>query len=618
MKIIDVDSFAGGGGASLGIEMALGKSVDIAINHDPQAIEMHSKNHPWCKHYEQDIWAVDPKKAVNGAKVRLAWFSPDCTHFSKAKGGKPRDNKSRGLAWVVVDWAKAVKPQIIMLENVEEFEHWGPLLDDGQPDPSQRGSDFRRWVAALEAENYRVEWRLLKAHEYGVPTSRKRLYLIARRDGKPIVWPAPTHGPGLLPYRTAAECIDFSLPCPSIFLTKEEAKKYGVKRPLADATMARLAYGTWKYVVTAAKPFIVPVTHGGDGASRVHSIDDPMRTVTGANRGELAVAVPSLIQTSYGERVGQTPRALDIQAPLGTVVAGGVKHSLVMAWLAKHNTGVIGQTLEKPMGTVTSIDHHSLVTAQLGPNAGKVHAFLSKYYGEGVGQDLRFPLHTIRTKDCFALVTAQGWPIEDIGMRMLTPRELFRAQGFPDGYLIGGMTKEDQVSLAGNSVAPQMAEMLVRANLEEECAMAYRYKTVKINGKTKLLHRHLMEQKLGRKLLTTEHVHHKDGNPWNNDIANLDLMDGADHQKHHKQKYPYTKICEYCKKEFTPHPTKRLRAKACTPACGHKLTWAKRKGLLPATSPLVIEQRVLPERYASKVECANCGANDHLGKDCAA
>lgn len=306
-----VDNFAGGGGASLGIELALGRSPDIAVNHDPEAVSMHERNHPTTRHLLGDVWDVDPVAACGGRPVGLAWFSPDCTHHSKAKGGKPRSAKRRALAWVVVRWARAVKPRIICLENVEEFADWGPLLSDGTPCPRRRGLTFRVWLGKLKAAGYDVEMRELRACDYGAPTSRKRLFVIARRDGQPIVWPAPSHGRGLAPYRAAAECIQWLLPCPSIFERP---------RPLAEATQRRIARGIQRFVLDAREPFVV-----NDYA-------------------------PTLIQTGYGEREGQAPRSLDLHAPLGTVVAGGAKHALGAAFIAK-------QTLEDFAEAIRAGEH---------------------------------------------------------------------------------------------------------------------------------------------------------------------------------------------------------------------------------------------------------------------
>jgi len=529
-----VDLFAGGGGASTGIEQAIGRHVDIAVNHDPEAVSLHERNHPQTKHFTCDVFEVQPQQVTSGQPVGLLWASPDCKHFSKAKGGKPVSKKIRGLAWVVVDWARAVRPRIICLENVEEFQTWGPLGDDDRPCPLRKGETFREWKAALEAEGYVVDSRELRACDYGTPTIRKRFFLVARCDGEPIAWPEPTHGkPGTLPvkakklkpWRTAAECIDWSIPCPSIF----ERKK-----PLADATLRRVAKGVMRYVVEAAEPFIVSVTH--QGGDRIEPIGEPMRTVTGAQRGEKALIVPTLVQTGYGERPGQAPRVPGLDKPLGTAV-DGQKHALVAAFLAKHNTGVVGSDLEDPIGTVTSSDHHSLVAATLvhyhadkrdadvrasdprdplktqttmnrhalvtsnlvklrgtstaqaadeplhtisaqGTHFAEVRAFLLKYYGTDQDPQLREPLHTVTTKDRFALVTVAGedYAIVDIGLRMLTPRELYRAQGFPDAYEIEAgadgapLTKTAQVRMCGNSVPPPMSRAIVGANYRDSGA----------------------------------------------------------------------------------------------------------------------------------------------------
>lgn len=464
---IAVDNFAGGGGASLGIRWAIGRDPDIAINHDPEAIAMHTANHPSTQHLCEDVWAVDPVEVCGGRRVGLAWFSPDCTHHSKAKGGKPRSKKLRALAWVVVRWARAVKPRVIILENVEEFADWGPLDNEGQPVAAKRGLTFRIWLGKLKAAGYDVEMRELRACDFGAPTTRKRLFIIARCDGRPIVWPDATHGPRRpLPYRTAAECIDWSLPCPSIF---------GRKKELAEKTLARIARGIMKYVVDSPEPFVIPLTHAGD--LRTHSIREPFRTITAANRGELALITPTLIQTGYGERVGQSPRSLDIREPLGTVVAGGAKHALVACFLARHYGGHenSGGSLAHPMSTITTKDHHALVTAQLAPpRTDTVRAFLTKFYGTNVGQQVQLPLGTITAGgQKFGLVYVAGEPheISDIGMRMLAPRELFRAQGFDDSYLIDPvfkgkpLTKTAQIHMGGNSVSPVMSRALVSSNL---------------------------------------------------------------------------------------------------------------------------------------------------------
>lgn len=444
MRELIIDSFAGGGGASTGIEWALGRSPDIAINHSPEAIAMHALNHPATKHYCEDVWRVDPVEATAGRPVGLAWFSPDCTHFSKAKGGKPRSKKIRGLAWVVYRWARAVRPRVICLENVEEFADWGPLLDDGRPCQLRRGLTFRRWWRQLQNLGYEIDARELRACDYGAPTSRKRLFVIARCDGLPIVWPDATHGPGLQPYRTAAECIDFGLDCPSIF---------GRKKALADATLRRIAHGVMRYVVNARQPYLVlSIDHQSSGADGgLRSAADPLTTIT--SKARHALIAPTLIQTGYGERDGQAPRVPGLDKPLGTVVGTG-KHAVVAAFLAKHYGGVVGQQLQQTLGTITARDHHSLVMA-----------FLLKYYGTDQDPRLTDPLHTITSRDRFGLVTVQGEPhyIADIGMRMLQPAELFKAQGFPDDVRLLG-TKTSQVALCGNSVSPPVAAAIVRAN----------------------------------------------------------------------------------------------------------------------------------------------------------
>lgn len=493
-----IDLFAGGGGASTGIEQAIGRHVDIAVNHDATAVSVHQVNHPQTQHFVSDVFEVDPLVVTDGRPVGLLWASPDCKHFSKAKGGKPVSKRVRGLAWVVVKWAKLARPRIICLENVEEFQTWGPLGADGRPCPDRKGSTFARWKRQLESLGYKVEHRELRACDYGAPTIRKRLFLVARCDGQPIVWPRATHaqapakGSGLKPWRTAAECIDWSLPAPSIF---------DRERPLADATLRRIAHGVMRYVVNAARPFIAPVTHQGD--NRVHSIDEPLRTITTAQRGEFALVSPSLATIGYGERPGQAPRVQDINRSLGTVV-GERKHAVVAAFLAKHYTGVVGSDLADPIGTVTSVDHHSVVASHLthfytsntrggegdfdkplktvtagGQHHAAVYAFLSAYYGSDQDTPLDDPMHTVTTKGRFSLVMVDGQPyaIADIGMRMLQPRELFRAQGFPESYVFDrgsdgrSVTKGDQIRLCGNSVCPPLAAAIVRSNYVERAAL---------------------------------------------------------------------------------------------------------------------------------------------------
>lgn len=619
-----VDNFAGGGGASTGLERAFGRPVDVAINHDSEALAMHAANHPHTAHYCESVFDVDPIAITGNQPVALVWLSPDCKHFSKAKGGKPVSKKIRGLAWIALRWAAKVKPRVIMLENVEEFQTWGPLAADGKPCPKNRGRTFRSFVNALKRQGYTVEHRELRACDYGAPTIRKRLFLVARRDHLPIVWPTPTHGDPksaavragkLLPWRTAADCIDWSLPCPSIF---ERSK------PLKDATLRRVAKGIMKFVVDSPNPFIVKfqenstgqtldeplhtvmagaprfglisptlmhVTHhGGD---RTASVDAPLATVTGAHRGEQAlvtahitkfransvgsaadaplhtvtaggdcarpagaahamgivaatlvkqnfgetpcqdVATPlhtittqgnkfgvvsaTLIQTGYGEREGQEPRVPGLDKPLGTAVAGGVKHAVVSAFLAKHYGGVVGTGVDVPTGTITTSDHHSVVTAQLvgcGGRAGQsrprdaseplatvtskadtsvVTSHLVKLRNNQFGQDVREPMPTLTAggghvgevrallqkyhgPDALGVVMIGGeqYAIVDIGMRMLQPHELKLAQGFPASYVINPvvngkpLSKSSQVRMIGNSVCPDVATALIRANFAHE------------------------------------------------------------------------------------------------------------------------------------------------------
>lgn len=482
-----VDNFAGGGGASTGIEAALGRPVDIAINHDAAAIAMHKANHPETKHYQEDIWQVDPREAAGGRPVGLLWASPDCTHFSRAKGTQPRKKEIRALAWVVIRWAETVRPRVILLENVEEFQTWGPLGEDGRPDPAQLGTDFRAWLAKLTDLGYQVAFKSLVAADFGSPTTRRRLFLIARCDGGPLVFPEPTHGKGrAFAWRPASEVIDWSLPCPSIFERT---------RPLAEATMKRIAAGIKRFVIESADPFVIPLTHQGD--SRVHSIQDPFRTITAANRGELALVNP-FISTYYGQSVGRpsteplgtvtgcihhalvepfighystitgaglregcgagTFRGQSLRTSLGTVCATNDKH-LVCPVILKHYGGVVGHRCDKSLGTVTAKDHHALATAAL------------KFYGgRGVTSTPRSDL---------VMVCGEAYQIVDIGMRMLQPHELFAAQGFPADYDITcestwgkPLTKTDQTALAGNSVCPDVARALVAANLFGERSAA--------------------------------------------------------------------------------------------------------------------------------------------------
>ena len=490
-----VDNFAGGGGASTGIEMATGYSVDIAINHDPEAIRMHKANHPYSKHYCEDVWQVDPVKACNGHPVGLAWFSPDCKHFSKAKGGKPKDKKIRGLAWVACRWAGLVRPRVIMLENVGEFKTWGPLNRRHHPIKAKQGKIFEKFVQQLTDLGYDVQFKELIAADYGAPTMRKRFFMIARCDSKPIVWPEPTHAPadseavkaGLLkPYVGAYTRLDFSLPCPSIFDTSEEIKeKYGIRavRPLAPNTMKRIARGLKKFVLENSEPFIVQVNHSGAKSDYCKStkltpylsvnrenhfgsdLREPVHTITGNNQHMLMT--PTLIQyhseTAQGEVRGQT-----IKDPIMTV-DGTNRYGLVTSFLSKFYKTGIGQDIREPLGTVTANAG--------GGHFGEVRAFLIKYYGTGTGQDVKEPLDTVTAQDRFGLVTINGtdYQIVDIGLRMLEPRELYGCQGFPDDYIIDrdytGKTypRSEQVRRCGNAVCPPLPAALVRANLPELC-----------------------------------------------------------------------------------------------------------------------------------------------------
>lgn len=520
-----VDLFAGGGGASVGLEAALGRPVDIAINHDPVALAVHKANHPHTRHLEADIWEVRPLQATRGRPVDVLWASPDCTHFSVAKGGKPRAQNIRSLAWVVVRWARDVRPTLIFLENVAEFRGWGPLDAEGRPIKARMGETFHRWRRQLEKLGYQVDHRVLDASLFGAPTRRRRLFLVARCDGQPIAWPEPTHGPGRLPLHTAAECLDWSLPCRSIFERK---------RPLAEKTLWRIAQGIRRFVLENPRPFIVgvggragqadptpadapvgtitakndralvtpfvaKVNHGvgqrtGRREHREHSVREPLTTVTANGRGHALVA-PTLVQTGYGEREGQAARVPGLDKPLGTVVAGGQKHALDASFLAKHFGGVVGQPVEQPASTITAKDHHGLAAATLvklrgnnhgadpqepmptvsaqGNHIAEVRAFLTAYhasdYAGGYGQAVSEPTRTLTTKHRLGLVTVEGadYQIVDIGMRMLEPHELLAAQfgRFTAAFdLSAAATKTAKVQLIGNSVCPEVVVPLVRAN----------------------------------------------------------------------------------------------------------------------------------------------------------
>lgn len=407
-----VDGFAGGGGASTGIAQAIGRDVDIAINHSPSAIAIHKANHPGTEHYCQDIRIVWPSAATRMRPVAGAWFSPDCKEHSKAKGGPLKDRNIRQLPWEILPWLQETRPTVCYIENVEEMRMWGPLDADGHVIKELRGTEFKRWIAAIRRLGYRVEKRELRACDYGAPTSRKRLYIVMRCDGLPIVWPKPTHGkpgsPGvrsgrLLPYRTAAECIDWSIPCPSIF---------DRKRPLKDATHRRIAHGVIRYVVNATKPFIVPVTH--QGSVRVHDIDDPFRTITGANRGELALGNVQLaphVTKFHGTGVGSS-----MESPMPTVTANGVPTrpagatplGMVGAALAPlisyGQHGGANRPVDAPMHTIAASkkDTNSVIAAAIAPLQNG-----ERRPGERPRQRaLRDPFSTIATGSKFSAIAA--------------------------------------------------------------------------------------------------------------------------------------------------------------------------------------------------------------------
>ncbi|MBG3875556.1 DNA cytosine methyltransferase [Desulfovibrio oxamicus] len=621
---IVVDLFAGGGGASLGIEMA-GFKVDAAVNHNPMAVAIHRANHPHTEHFTQDVFSVSPRWITRGRRVGLLWASPDCTDHSKAKGGVPiRNAKRRELARVITDkWIPDLKPsgchpRVIWMENVEEFQDWGPLDSKGCIISTMRGASFKKFCRDLRRHGYRVEFRELRASHFGVPTIRKRLYLCARRDGMPIVWPQPTHGDPkssdvqsgrLKPWRTAAEIIDWSVPCPSIFDTSEEIMaKHGLRarRPLKENTLRRVAKGIQRYVIDAADPFVVDLSHTKSDGSYdcfrgcgpndplptitqspgmavcapvmvtntsghapsaadapvptittggqqmvcapflqhvqhasapcgVMPADEPMRTITAQPKGGSMALVATHIQRQFGNSVGHA-----CDSPVHTIMPGGDGKTQLCAAILKHYGGVVGHDARQPLGTVTTTDHNSVVTACIvgagGPayggkpapvdvplgsvltenhravaickmrgenvghpadeplhtvSAGGTHHAVSSclltYYGTDQDTRIEEPLPTVVTRDRFALVQAflseyaPGdilpyvridsviYVITDIGLRMLTPRELARAQGFPDSYIIDfvdgkRVKKEDQVAMIGNSVCPGMAAALVAAN----------------------------------------------------------------------------------------------------------------------------------------------------------
>lgn len=577
---IIVDSFAGGGGASTGIELALGRIVNAAINHDPAAIRMHEANHPYTEHYQASVWDVDPETVCRGRPVALAWFSPDCKHFSKAKGAALVDRKIRGLAWIALRWAAKVRPRVIILENVEEFQTWGPVRK-GKPVKKLAGTTFQKFVGQLRELGYTVEWRELVAADYGAPTTRRRLVLIARCDGRAIVWPERTHAPRdsaevhsgkLLPWRSAAEIIDWSLPCPSIFSTKDEIhERYGISavRPLADNTMRRIIRGVDKFTIKSGAPFIVDCNHSGGG--HVTDSQEPCKTITAKHTGGICRPILApLTMTNTSNSVGAPA-----SAPMNTVrTGGGGGQVLVTASLM-----CIGQTgggnrirsLHEPAPTTVSkqeaclvapslIQYHTektesaraagldkpICTVDAANRYGLTCANLVEYYGGGRPLDVQSPMHTVTSHDREAVVaahvvkykrdevgtrpseplptqTAGGvfgcckavlckigtserlhyWPqirdllnrycgyalgtddllllsiggvlyyIADIGLRMLSPRELYNAMGFPLDYIIDHdadgkpYPKTQQVARCGNAVCPPMAAAVVAANLPE-------------------------------------------------------------------------------------------------------------------------------------------------------
>lgn len=465
-----IDNFAGGGGTSTGLESYFKRPVDVAINHDPKALAMHRINHPATKHYCESVWDIDPIAVTGNQPVGLVWLSPDCKHFSKAKGSKPVEKKIRGLAWVALRWAAKSRPRVIILENVEEFKTWGGLDIEGRPCPKQKGRTFNSFVNALIRQGYQVDYRELRACDFGSPTIRKRFFLIARRDGLKIKWPEPTHGQpdsiqvkkGLLkPWRTAAECIDWSLDCPSIFTRK---------RPLAPATLERIAGGLKKFVFNNQKPFVVkgvaPVLTECANASNKRSmpIDEPLRTICAQTKGGHHALISAFLAKNYTGVIGS-----ELSKPVHTITAKD-HNSLVISHLSKMKNGCIGQDLEDPMHTLTTVNQFA-----------EVRAFLTAFYGsETPDNSGGSTLRTIPIRDRFGLITIgnQDYEISDIGFRMLQPVELFKAQGFPESYIFThgtdehgqqiALTKTEQTRMVGNSVCPQLARALVEANFSHE------------------------------------------------------------------------------------------------------------------------------------------------------
>jgi DNA (cytosine-5)-methyltransferase 1 len=507
-----VDGFAGGGGASTGIEIALGRQVDIAINHDPDAILMHKTNHPDTIHLQESIWDVKPLEATKGRHVGLLWMSPDCKHFSKAKGGKPKDKNIRALPWAIVMWAKEVRPDVIIAENVEEIQTWGPLDKDGYPIPEKKGQTFNLFIENLRRLGYEVQWRELIAADYGAPTTRKRWYMIARCDGKPIVWPEPTHSKtgknGLEKWVPVSTCLDFNDLGQSIF---------GRKKPLAENTMKRIARGIDKFVFNNPEPFIVPIGYGErEGQSpRVNSINDPVGTIVSSGKHYLCTPVMAQIgQTGFSE-----DRSRSLEQPLSTIVTkqehclvspiliqyhsetahdhvrgqsveepimtidASPRYAIASSFLTKFYKTGIGQVVTEPLHTITTSPGHfgevkilmverEDVRSEFREKCNQVTSFIIEYYGQGGAHSIDEPLHTVVTKDRFALVTIHGidYIICDITLRMLSPRELYKAQGFPDDYIIDhdytgkAYPIAKQVARCGNSVVPIVAKSLVEVN----------------------------------------------------------------------------------------------------------------------------------------------------------
>lgn len=485
LEPIIVDSFAGGGGASTGIELATGRIVNIAIDHDPAAIRMHKTNHPHTEHLQASVWDVDPVEVCRGRPVGLAWFSPDCRHFSRAKGAAPVERSIRGLAWIELRWAAKVRPALMITENVEEFLTWGPVRR-GKPVKSKAGRTFRKWKGQLEALGYRVEWRILTAADYGAPTTRRRLVIVARCDGKPIVWPERTHAPRdseevrsgrCKPWRSAAEILDWSLPCPSVFASKAEIReRYGVnaKRPLADNTLRRVIRGVDKFTIKSGSPFIASNRYGLVSANLVEyygngnplDVTQPLRTVTSHDREALTTAIMQPFHAGGYHGRGNSP-----DMPVNTITGAGAQ-SLVCYHVCKFKGTDLGQSPGEPLQTVT---------ARSNPFAD-VRAILVKY---APGVDLgdwpqvrellnRYCGYHLADNEVLLLSIGGAWYyIADIGLRMLMPRELYNAMGFPPDYIIdydyigNPCPRTDQVARCGNAVCPPMAAAVVRANWPE-------------------------------------------------------------------------------------------------------------------------------------------------------